>query len=295
VSQRKGQPSEEEDLDARILRAAEALLASEGSGFTMEALAQSAGVSRATLYRRVPSREKLAERLREERAVESGAVLAREPSRRKILETTHQLVARLGVVALTVERIAEAAGVSPVTIYRTFGDKDALLRTLFAEFSPRNDAAALLADRDAPLVDTLTRFTSALLGWIAEQPALVSMLLFSQGDEARYLEHLRKRQYGTMDQLTRYLADQVERGRLRQGDPIDMALGLMGLVLGSMLDVRRLLASVHEDEGGERSRGPGASDSAEPEAPGRHEARARALVALFLHGVAAPRAEGNES
>jgi AcrR family transcriptional regulator len=295
MSQRKGQPPAEEDLDARILRAAESLLASEGSGFTMEALAQAAGVSRATLYRRVPSREKLAERLREERAVESGVVLTREPSRRKILETTRQLVARFGVLALTVERIAEAAGVSPVTIYRTFGDKDALLRTMFAELGPRNDAAALLADRDAPVADTLTRFTSALLGFMAEQPALVSMLLFSQGDEARYLEHLRQRQYGTTDQLMRYLADQVERGRLRPEAPIDMALGLMGLVLGSLLDARRLLASVHEDEGGKHPRGPRASAPTEPEVPGRHEARARALVALFLHGVAAPRAEGDES
>lgn len=277
MSQRKGQRPEEEGLDERILRAAEGLLASEGPGFTMEALAQAAGVSRATLYRRVPSREKLAERLREERAVESGTALAREPSRQRILETTRQLVGRHGLLALTVEQIADAAGVSPVTIYRTFGDKDALLRAMFAELGPRNDAALVLADLDAPVEDTLTRFVTVMQRGLAEQPAFVFMALFSQGEEARYVEHLRKSQYGTMDRFTRYLAAQMERGRLRPGDPVEMALGLMGLVLGASLDTRRLLSSAQEEGTGKRT------------------PRARAIVELFLHGVAASRPQKDES
>jgi AcrR family transcriptional regulator len=283
VSQRKGRRPEEEGLDERILRAAEGLLASEGPGFTMEALAQAAGVSRATLYRRVPSREKLAGRLREERAVESGTSLAREPSRQRILETTRQLVGRHGLLALTVEQIADAADVSPVTIYRIFGDKDALLRAMFAELGPRNDAALVFADPDAPLADTLTRFVTLLLRGLAEQPAFIAMALFSQGEEARYVEHLRKSQFGTMDRFTRYLAAQMERGRLRPGDPVDLGLGLMGLALGSTLDTRRLLSSA-------RSNGPGASAE-----PAWREARARAIVELFLHGVAASRPEKDES
>ncbi|WNG43327.1 helix-turn-helix transcriptional regulator [Archangium minus] len=283
VSHSKGQRPDEEDLEERILRAAEALLTSEGPGFTMEALAQAVGVSRATLYRRVPSREKLAERLRQERAVEPGTALTREPSRQKILETTRQLVGRLGLVALTVEQIAEAAGVSPVTIYRTFGDKDALLRTMFAELGPRSEAAALFAELDAPLEDTLTRFVLALFRWRAEQPAFFAMLIFSQGEEARYVEQLRERQYGTTDRLARYLAAQAERGRLRPGSPVDRALGLIGLALGATFDVRRLLAEP-----------PPATAEASTE-PGHQEARARAVVELFLHGVAASRAEGDAS
>lgn len=278
MSHRKGQRPEEEDVDERILRAAEGLLASEGPGFTMEALAQAAGVSRATLYRRVPSREKLAERLREERAVESGTALTREPSRQRILERTRQLVGRHGLLSLTVEQLADAAGVSPVTIYRTFGDKDALLRAMFAELGPRQDAAQVLADLDAPVADTLTRFVTVLLRGMAEQPAFVAMALFSQGEEARYVEHLRKSQFGTMDRFTRYLAAQMERGRVRRGDPVEMALGLMGLVVGSTLDTRRLLASAHEGEG-----------------QGKRTPRARAIVELFLHGVAASRPEGDAS
>lgn len=283
MSQLKGQRLDEEDLDERILRAAEALLTSEGPGFTMEALAQAVGVSRATLYRRVPSREKLAERLRQERAVEPGMALTREPSRRKILETTRELVGRLGLVALTVEQIADAAGVSPVTIYRTFGDKDALLRTMFAELGPRSEASVLLAELDAPIEDTLTRFVLALFRWRAEQPAFFSMLFFSQGEEGRYVEHLRERQYGTTDRLSRYLAEQAGRGRLRPGNSVDRALGLIGLVLGATLDVRRMLAEP-----------PSAGTEASTE-PGLREARARAVVELFLHGVAAPRAEGDAS
>lgn len=270
MSQAQDNPPEDA-LDARILHAAEALLASAGPDFTMEALARAAGVSRATLYRRVPSREKLAERLRRERDVDTGGTLAREPSRRKILETTRQLVGQLGLMSLTVEQIADAAGVSPVTIYRTFGDKDALLRAVFNELGPRSQTASLFADLDAPVADTLTRFVATVLRWISEQPAFMAMILFSQGEQARYIAHLRKSQEGTFERLTRYLAAQAERGVLRRGDPRDHAQGLMGLTLSFMLERQR----------------PRTRET--PEASEDLEARARTLVQLFLHGVAASR------
>jgi AcrR family transcriptional regulator len=54
-------------------------------------------------------------------------------NRRSILEATRRLVARDGARALTVARIAQAAGVGPATVLRRFGSKAGLLVALLDE------------------------------------------------------------------------------------------------------------------------------------------------------------------
>lgn len=261
--------------EARLLEAAARLLARDGPGFSMEELAREAGVSRATLYRRIPSREALAQRLREAGA-DAEALLA-GPAWQRVLEAARALVTRDGLLSPTVEQIAHAAGVSPVTVYRAFGDKEGLLRALFEHGTPRNRAASLLSDTEAPVEETLTRYVAVLMDFIAEQPGLMRLLLFSEGSEAQYLERLRKQQSGTFQALTRYLATQVERGRLRRTEPAALALSLMGQVLASALLAPRFSGRLKL-------------------ATGPSEARARAVVEMFLRGAQAlPSEEFKES
>ncbi len=256
------------ELDERLLQAAARLLEREGPGFSMEALAREAGVSRATLYRRVPSREALVQRLRREAGGELTEPLMLGPARDRVLEAARTLVARDGLASPTVEQIAQAAGVSPVTVYRAFGDKEELLRALFEQMTPRRQAAALLADTQAPMVDTLTRFVALMVDFIAAQPGLIRLLLFSEDSEAQYLARLRQQQSTTFQALVRYLSAQMERGLLRREEPTLLALALMGQVLGATLLAPRLATP----------RGHAGSPS---------EARVRVLVELFLRGAQA--------
>lgn len=258
----------QDTVEERILQAAARLLEREGPGFSMEELAREAGVSRATLYRRVPSREALAERLRREGGREQAEPLLVGPARERVLEAARTLVARDGLLSPTVEQVAQAAGVSPVTVYRAFGDKEGLLRALFEQGTPRQQAAALLADPQAPVAETLTRFVTLLITFITTQPGLMRLLLFSQGSEAQYIDRLREQQSHTFQALVRYLATQVERGRLRREEPAQLALALLGQVLAATLLAPRLAPQ-------------------QQPATGPAEARARALVELFLRGAQA--------
>jgi AcrR family transcriptional regulator len=65
-------------------------------------------------------------------------------NRRRILSATETLVARDGAACVSMDRIAEAAGVGKGTLFRRFGDRAGLLRSL-------------LSDRESAFQDELIR------------------------------------------------------------------------------------------------------------------------------------------
>lgn len=262
---------EEDEADTAILGAAQRLLAEQGPGFTMAELAQRSGVSRATLYRRVPSREALAQRLREA-GVDPGEALG-SPSRERILDAVGAMLAAHGL-AFTVEQVAERAEVGVATVYRSFGDRDGLLRAFFAERGPRR-GAAMLDDLESPVEETLCTLVESLLRFVTELPGLARIVLLDHGPEAREIERLRRGGRSTSSRLLEYVQAQVKRGVLA-GDPVLLCTSLVGMVVGTSLLPRRLASKSR------RAR------EALAAMDGRDiGAQARQLVALWLRGAAA--------
>jgi AcrR family transcriptional regulator len=275
VSQEAHDDGDGDPADARILAAAQRLLAAHGPGFTMGQLAEAAGVSRATLYRRVPSREALAQRLRAH-GVEPGAELG-EPTRERILDATRALLNAQGL-QFTIEQIAEAAGVGAATVYRAFGDREGLLQAFFAERSPRRVAAAQLGDLDAPIEEALQGLVVSVLRFVLAHPGLARLMLLDEGPEARELQRLRQGGRSTITQLLAYLRAQIDRGVLAPRDPWLLASSLVGAVFGSAVLVPRL----HALQGSRRP--PGGLVLA-PDDDAAIDERARELVAMWLKGA----------
>lgn len=232
-------PREPRAEDDPILTAAGALL-DEGGDFTMAAVAERAGVSRGTVYRRYADRDTLLARLAEARGV-SVAALGVDP-RTRALDAVEALVAEGGLAAVTIEAVARRAGLGPATVYRHFTDRRGLLSAFASARSPRRLAPLLDGSDGADLEGDLSRFAEAALVFCVEQPALVRLSLAPDAESAALLDTVPGGPRQARIALRDYFARQIAAGRL-DGDPQWMTLALMGSVLAlATRDTARIAA-----------------------------------------------------
>lgn len=239
----------------RIVAAARRLRALEGPGFPVTRLARPAGMSRATLYRRLAADGALAAEV--ERIRREGARSPRE----ELVRAASALLAEKGLAGLTMDAVAERAGFSTATLYRCFADRDGLVRevvraSLSAE--PLRRALAL----EGPLEEVLVRFVEAGLARLRDSPHLLRMFLLGDQEDLRELRRLRRAEERLSTALVELLERPEHRARLRELSPQRLAAALMGQLLGALVFQR-------------------AHEWAEPP-------DARTIVTLFLRGARRP-------
>jgi AcrR family transcriptional regulator len=124
----------------------------------------------------------LSQRLAVESPETGAEERARAPAggsqRQRILAATERLIAERGVAATTIEAIVKAAGVSSVTFYECFRDKEECFLTAFDEAAGGLSAevrAAVSAEVDRP--ERVRTGLAALLAAIDAEPARARLCL----------------------------------------------------------------------------------------------------------------------
>jgi AcrR family transcriptional regulator len=210
----------------RILSVAQRLRHRHGAGFSLTQLARPAGVSRATLYRRLNADPSLAaeiERLRTEGI--------RHP-REEFLRAAMMLLSERGVSEITMEAVAERAGLSTATLYRTFTDRDALIRETLRTSLPAEPLRQILMS-DGPMTEVLERFVEGLLQRLQEHPYILRILLLRTPNDLQELRKIRRDEERMSTALVAFL--ERHRAEFRAIPPRQLAASLMGHVLGALL------------------------------------------------------------
>jgi AcrR family transcriptional regulator len=150
-------------------------------------------------------------------------------TRATVLEVARRLFLRDGYAATTIAAVAAAAGVSPETIYKTFGGKSGLVREIqqtgLAGTGPAPAPARSdqMSERENDPVAILRNWAT-LATEVAPQTAPIMLLVRSAAgtdpDMATLLEELSQQRLQRMAHNARRLA---QRGRLRAGLTLDHA------------------------------------------------------------------------
>ena len=156
--------------------------------------------------------------------------------RAQILDAALHVMAERGFRGASIKRIAERAGLrSPALIYWYFKDKQALFEAMLEQMAP---VLAVVADAE-PLLDqppeqVLPRIVAGFLHTV-QQPVVgrfVRILLSEAARHPSVAEFFAKRgPLVVLSFLERYLARQIELGRLRPHDPRAAARAFMGMLV----------------------------------------------------------------
>jgi AcrR family transcriptional regulator len=226
-----------DNLDARILDAAERLLGGDlGSGFTMEQLAAQSRLSRATLYRRVGSKEALLQRLARERGLVIEALDEPDiPTR--ILQAARIAFGMNGLARTTMEQIADEAGLGVATVYRHFGDRDSLIRAFMQRHTPQRAFRQVARRGSGDIQTDLVHLVTEMLTFLHQHRDMIWLGL-TEGEQTQcLLARLRDAPEGTRVDMVRFLEAAVAAGQLQDRDPQQMTTALAGLLMAFALEV----------------------------------------------------------
>lgn len=224
----------------RILAGARTL-AQRGESFTLGEVAAAAGVSRATLHRLFGSRD----------ALLADLELEPEPdSRERALEAAGELLATRQFSDISMDEVAERAGLSRASLYRLFPGRPALFRELVRRYSPLEPVSRLLAEMgDRPPEEVMPAIARAAAQRLDGRAGLVRSLLSEVA--ALTDDTLEARQMAAREALApalAYVLAQMAAGRLRPVHPLLAMQSFIGPVAFHLLtrDLARDLVGYEE-------------------------------------------------
>jgi AcrR family transcriptional regulator len=166
-------------------------------------------------------------------------------TQRRIAHAARVLLAGHGADAVTMRRVAAAAGITAMAVYRHYADRDALLEALadegFDELASCLDEVRLSGSLDSRLAKMLDTF----LNFALEQPRLFELMFLAPRRSARrFPRDFASGRSPTGNRFAELIAQGIQQGALRRVDVWEVVLeagallqGLVMLYLGERLDV----------------------------------------------------------
>lgn len=154
-------------------------------------------------------------------------------TREKIVSAARQLFETEGAGAVSMRRVADAVGITPMAIYRHFTNREELLKQIsdiaFQEVAQQWASRAQHPDLMHGLLHSMENY----LDYALQHPHLFDYSFSVARDDARrFPEDFHARLSPTLNVVADMLNEGIRRGLLRERDPWDLAMVLWGQAHG---------------------------------------------------------------
>ena len=141
----------------------------------------------------------------------------------KILEAARQLFEKKGFAATTTNEIADAAGVSQVTLFRHFETKRKLFeRTVHSCFHPYKVGQYLKNEVKYDLRHDLKEIAYTMMETYTQNTPLIRMIMRDKIRESAPEMHFKHREHVAQSEMREYFVTMYRLGKL--GEPPDLAM-----------------------------------------------------------------------
>lgn len=162
-----------------------------------------------------------------------GPTVGKDERRKDILQAAVRVFADKGYHGCRISDVAEEAGVAYGLVYHYFGNKDALLRTIFEKnWQVFLKAVGQIADGNDPSREKVRQVIDFLLGVYEASPLTVKVFILEFGRSSRLGDALETPEMGQVFKLlTRIFEEAAQKGELKDGiDPRSSTVVFLGAV-----------------------------------------------------------------
>lgn len=156
----------------------------------------------------------------------------KKKARQRILEAAAESFQTLGYARTTTQGIADKAAVAEVTLFRHFGDKQTLFKSVIQQIGGGVDFALLDAQLSGNLEADLTLISEHALHFFIEQQNAIRMLMFESVHFPEMQAALAQNPSGMIELLVGYFEKQANKGKVQVADSQVTAQAFMSMIFG---------------------------------------------------------------
>lgn len=165
-------------------------------------------------------------------------------SRERILEAAARVYAQHGFRGATTRLIANEAGVNEVTLFRSFGSKNALIEAVLAQYGQSRPHVVLPADPADPAAE-LTAFVSESLARIREIRPLLMHTMSEVDERPEAHEFACRGRHQFHDTIATYIRTLQQRGLADRDVNADVAAVMLTATVMSDAVARHIVPDVY--------------------------------------------------
>lgn len=152
-----------------------------------------------------------------------------DQTRARILAAASRLFTEKGYAGATTRAIAQVAGVNEVTLFRHFGSKENLAKTIMDQFGGRAIAADLEARFTGDYVQDLILFAHAMMKVMTERSDVMRMAICEAGNFPEFQQVVAENPRQLRRTLARYFERQMQAGIISNSHPEVLAQAFLGM------------------------------------------------------------------